>query len=83
MRAKPAVSRQRPSLTGSVELVDVPELESVQGDGLIHHSEGASLLQQLLQLLVLLQPQGVLLRTEGLLHGATAHGGDNARAPPD
>lgn len=56
------------NITWGIELINVFELKSIQGDGLIHDSEGDSLRQQLIQLLVLLQPQGILLWTYGLLH---------------
>lgn len=55
-------------ITGGVELIDVLQLEPVQRDGLVQNRESASLLQQLIQLQVLLQPQRVLLRISGPLH---------------
>lgn len=76
-----------PVLTGGVELVDVPELQSIQGDGLVQNREGAAVLQQLVQLQVLREPQGVLLRTDVLLHDNThtsytqSYDGDIHRGP--
>ncbi len=55
-------------ITWGIQLIDVPELESVQGDRLVQNCEGASLLQQLIELQALQQPQRILLWTDGPLH---------------
>lgn len=58
------------NLTGGIELIDVPKLESVQRDGLVENPEGASLLQHLIQLRVF---QRILLLTNGPLHSSSRH----------
>lgn len=49
-------------ITGGIQLINVLELESVQGDGLVQNSERGALFQQLVQFQVLLlNPQRVLV----------------------
>ncbi|KAG7217363.1 hypothetical protein INR49_021530 [Caranx melampygus] len=60
-----------PSLFGIIsncKLIDVLELESVQRDRLVKNRESASFLQQLVQLQILWQPEGILFWTNGPLH---------------
>ena len=58
-------------ITWGIELIDVPELEAVQRDGLVQDREGASLLQELIQLQVLRHPERILLGTDRALHRKT------------
>lgn len=58
-------------ITRSIELIDVLELESVQRDGLVQNREGASLLQELIQLLVLWHPESILFWTYRPLYRKT------------
>lgn len=63
-------------VTRSIELIDVLELDSVQGDGLVQHHEGASVLQELIQLQVLWHPERILFWADGALHtGHSENGG--------